>query len=90
MSANPKYSALRLTGATAIVIKNNTPGTVGSININKPIQGVITLLDGTSVVATLASGTGSPIGPQLLGPWAFASLRVNMTSNSEDVTFLYE
>ncbi len=90
MAAFPKYSAIRFTGATGFVFKNNAPGVLGGVNINKPIQGVITISDGGSTVATLASGTGSPIGPQLLGPSAFVSLRVSMTSNSEDVTFLYE
>ncbi len=90
MSANPIYSAIRLTGATGTVIKNGAPGALGSINVNKPIQGVITIADGATTIATLASGTGSPIGPQLLGPTAFSSLRLSMTSNSEDITLLYE
>ena len=91
MSANIKYNALRITAATGTFIKpNNTPGILGSININKPIQGVITIVDGSTTIATLASGTGSPVGPQLIGPYAFASLRVSMTSAAEDVTFFFE
>lgn len=91
MSANNIYNALRITAATGTFIKpKDTPGILGSVNINKPIQGVVTISDGSSVIATLASGSGSPIGPQLLGPTAFASLRVSMTSAAEDITFLYQ
>lgn len=89
MSSYQTYVPLRVTTATARAVKD-TPGVLASVNINKPIQGVITILDGSTTVATLASGTGSPIGPQLLGPTSFGSLKVTMTASTEDITFLYQ
>ena len=89
MSSYQTYTALRVTTGTARSVKD-TPGALASVNINKPIQGVITVLDGATTIATLASGTGAPIGPQLLGPTAFGSLKVSMTASTEDITFIYQ
>lgn len=92
MAAFPKYNYVHYTGATGTTVKQGE-GTFAGIVINKPLQGVITLKDGATTIAVLASGTGSPIGSLLYGGAGgvqVVGLNVTMTSNSEDVTIIYE
>ncbi len=87
MAALPKYVPFNVTAATGKVIKPG-PGVLGSLSVNKVTVGTVAVKSGSVTIATLAAAT--PAGMYLVGPMAFESLSVTMTTAAEDVTFLYE
>jgi len=88
MAAFPKYTYLHVTAATGQVVKPG-PGMLGSICINKALAGTVTVKDGGNTIAVLTNSSG-PIGQTLMGPIAFASLNVSLTTAAEDITIVYE
>jgi hypothetical protein len=87
MAAFPKYSAINVTTATGRVLKA-TPGSLGGISVNKATVGTVTVTDGSTTIAVLASST--PGGMYLQGPIAFSSLSTSMTTAAENVTFIID
>lgn len=89
MAAFPKYSYFHATGATGTVVKASQ-GALGSVSINKALTGTVTIKNGSDTIAIFTNGTTAPLGVVLKGPVEFASLVIDMTTNAEDVTLVYE
>jgi hypothetical protein len=88
MAVNPIYSYLHVTAATGTVVKASS-GALAGVSINKALVGTVTLKDGGTTIAVLTNSSG-PIGQTLMGPIAFASLNVSLSTAAEDITIIYE